>query len=62
MDRQQLNISQMLARRLSHGHPFSGELGKQAYNAAYRGNWWISFSVRISFTRVDKKQLTTMDK
>jgi len=52
----------MLARRLSHGHPFSGELGKQAYNAAYRGNWWISSSVHISFTRVDKKQLTTMDK
>ena len=27
--------------------------GNQAYNAACRGNWWISSSVHISFTRLD---------
>ena len=61
-DRQQLNIWQMLARRWSHGHPYSWELRKQAYNAACRGNWWISSSVHISFTRLGWKKETTMDK
>ena len=62
MDRQQLNILQMLPRRWSHGHPYSSELGKQAYNVACRGNWWISSYVHISFTRLDLKQKTTVDK
>ena len=38
------------------------ELGKQAYNAACRGNWWISSFVHISFTKLEAKQETTMDK
>ena len=37
-------------------------LRKQAYNAACKGNWWISSSMHISFTRLDMKQETTMDK
>ena len=41
-----------------HAH----ELGKQAYNAACRGNWWIFSSVQISFTKLEAKQETTMDK
>jgi len=41
-----------------HAH----ECGKQTYNAACMGNWWISSSVHISFTRLDAKQETTMDK
>jgi len=61
IDRQQLNISQMLPRRWRHGHPYSWELRKQAYNAACWGNWWISSSVHISFTRLELKQQTTMD-
>ena len=60
-DRQQLNILQMLARRRSHGHPYSLKLGKQAYTAACGWNWWISSSMHISFTRLDLKQETTMD-
>ena len=35
---------------------------KQAYNAACRGNWWISFSIHISFTRLDLKLETAVDK
>jgi len=62
MDRQQLTISQMLARRCSHGHPYSRELGIQVYTAACRGNWWISSSMHVSFTRLDLKQETIMDK
>jgi len=61
MDRQQLNISQLLAKMWSHGQPYSCELGKQAYNAACRGNWWSSSSMHISFTRLDLKQETTTD-
>ena len=38
------------------------ELGKQAYNAACRGNWWISSSMHISFTKLEAKRETTMDK
>jgi len=38
------------------------ELGKQAYNAACRGNWWISSSMLISFTRLDLKKETTEHK
>jgi hypothetical protein len=38
MDRQQLSVSQMLARRCSRGHPYSCELGIQAYTAACRGS------------------------
>jgi hypothetical protein len=45
-----------------HEHPNSCVLGKQSYNVACRGNWWISFSVHISFTRLDLKQETPMDK
>jgi len=43
-------------------NPYSRELGKQAYNAACRGSWWISSSMHISFTRLDLKQETTMGK
>jgi len=38
------------------------ELGKQAYNSASRGNWWISSSVHISFTKLEVKQESAMDK
>jgi len=38
------------------------ELEKQAYNAACRGNCWISSSLHIAFTRLDAKLETTMDK
>jgi len=62
MDRQQLNVSQLLARRWSHRHPYSSELVKQAYDVACRENWWISSSMHISFTRLDAMQETVMDK
>jgi len=38
------------------------EVRKQAYNAAYRGNWWIPSFLHITFTRLDERQFTTMDK
>ena len=41
MDRQQLNILHVLKRRWSNGHPYSSELGKQAYNAAYRVDFFL---------------------
>ena len=53
MVRQHLNILQLLARRRSHRHPYSCELGKQAYNEACKGNWWISSTLHVSFIRVD---------
>jgi len=34
------------------------ELRKQAYNVACGGNWWISSSVHISFTKLEAKQET----
>ena len=44
-----------------HTH-YSRELGKQAYTAACRGNWWISSSMHISLTKLDLKQETVMGK
>jgi len=38
------------------------ELGKQAYNAACKENWWISSSLHISFTKLEAKQETSVDK
>ena len=40
---------------------YTCELRKQAYNAACRGNWWISSSVHVSLTRLDLKRETIMD-
>jgi len=57
MDRQKLK---KLENHLKN--PYSCELGKQAYIAACRGSWWISSSMHISFTRLDLKQESTMDK
>jgi hypothetical protein len=61
MDRQQLNISQLLARRLILRHPYSFQLRKQAIILQIGGIGGF-LPLCTVFTRLDAKQETIMDK
>jgi hypothetical protein len=60
-DRQQLNISQLLARRLSLRYPYSCQLRKQAIMLQIGGICGF-LPLCTPFTRLDAKQETIMDK